>query len=58
MLISGSLDTNIKVWDLRSKEAVSILKGHTMQINSVAGAPDGKMIASGSADGLVKVKNP
>ena len=55
LLMSGSFDTNVKIWDLRKKEAVTILKGHTMQINSVAGSPDGKMVVSGSSDGLVKV---
>ena len=28
MLLSGSYDTIIKLWDLRSKEAVAIFKGH------------------------------
>ena len=30
LLLSGSYDTNIKIWDLRIKTSISTLKGHTM----------------------------
>jgi len=29
LLITGSLDTNIKVWDIRNKNMVNMFKGHT-----------------------------
>lgn len=28
-LVSGSLDSNIKLWDLRTKDNITILKHHT-----------------------------
>lgn len=55
LLLSGSYDSNIKVWDLRQKQVVNTLKGHLMQINCLDGSPDGKYIVSGSQDATVKV---
>lgn len=49
-MVSGSYDTNIKVWDLRTKDYVHMFKGHTMLVNCLAGSPDGKIIASGGSD--------
>jgi COMPASS component SWD3 len=34
---------------------VRTLKGHTDWVNSVAFSPDGKLLASGSADGTIKL---
>eukprot|EP01017_Pseudomicrothorax_dubius_P012627 TRINITY_DN1530_c0_g1_i2.p1 TRINITY_DN1530_c0_g1~~TRINITY_DN1530_c0_g1_i2.p1 ORF type:complete len:661 (+),score=111.07 TRINITY_DN1530_c0_g1_i2:114-2096(+) len=55
LLISGSYDTNIKLWDLRQKACVNTFKGHNMQVNTVQVSPDSRWIASGSQDGLVKI---
>ena len=45
----------MKVWDARTGQESLTLKGHTGQVNSVAFSPDGKRIASASADQTVKV---
>lgn len=58
MLASGSLDTNVKVWDLRRKEAITTFKGHTKGVKKLAISPDGKWVCSGSENGEVKVSNP
>jgi len=55
ILISGSYDSSIKVWDTRMKSCVFSFKGHTLQINCLDCSPDGRWIVSGSQDGFAKV---
>jgi WD40 repeat protein len=55
-LVSGSTDTNVKIWDLRTKSSIRTLKGHTKPVNCVSFSPDGKWIASGGDDGCLKVE--
>lgn len=50
LVVSGSQDTNVKLWDLRSKRSVFTLKMHSKPINCVAIAEDSKFIASGASD--------
>src|SRR5262249_27349382 len=45
----------VKVWDVANGREVLTLKGHTFAVNSVAFSPDGKRLASASADRTVKV---
>lgn len=54
-LISGSLDCNVKVWDLRRKEAITTFKGHKKGVLKVAPSPDNRWVCSGSEDGELKV---
>jgi WD40 repeat protein len=54
-LITGSQDTNVKLWDLRRKEAIFTYKGHTTGVRKVATSPDGNWVCSGSDDGDIKV---
>jgi katanin p80 WD40 repeat-containing subunit B1 len=55
LLVSGSLDCNVKVWDLRRKEAIVTFKGHKKGVQKLATSPDNKWVCSGSEDGELKV---
>jgi len=55
-IVSGSLDSKIKIWDSASLELkVEDTIAHRDDINSVAFSPDGKTIVSGSDDKSIKV---
>ena len=53
VLVSGSYDATIRLWDTATGEQLETLDGHTYSITSVAVSPDGSTIASGSFDGTV-----
>ena len=55
LLISGSSDNSVKLWDFRQKQCVNTWKGHLMPINTLDCSSDGKSIVSGSQDELIKV---
>src|SRR5262249_10828205 len=45
----------VKLWDAQTGKEVCTLKGHTYCVLSVAFSPDGKRLASASADGTLKL---
>src|SRR5262249_20850030 len=45
----------VKIWDAADGREMLTLKGHTGKVHSVSWSPDGKRLATGSADGTVKV---
>jgi len=47
----------IKKWDLTTGLAAAVFEGHSDEIYSVAISPDGKLIASASNDGTIKLWN-
>ena len=51
---SGSIDNNIKVWDLRMKKTSYSLPGHTDTITSLALSPDSQTLLSFSHDSTVR----
>ena len=53
ILVSGSYDATIRLWDIATGEQLHTLEGHTYSITSVAVSPNGSIIASGSFDGTV-----
>ena len=55
MLVSGSEDNTIKLWDLDTGECLASLAGHEAGVKSVAIAPDGQLLISGSADHTIKL---
>lgn len=55
LLASGSLDTAIKLWDIRRKGCIFTYKGHNRTVNSLKFSPDGQWIASAGEEGMVKV---
>ena len=55
LIVSGSGDTSVRVWETSSGKCLSVLEGHTKFISGVAITSDGKLIVSGSEDGTVRV---
>ncbi|MHA1469420.1 MAG: hypothetical protein ACTSSP_02530 [Candidatus Asgardarchaeia archaeon] len=55
LIVSGSGDETIKVWDAASGTLLRTLEGHTWQVKSIAWSSDGKLIASGSEDNTIRV---
>ena len=52
-LCSGSSDTNARIWDLKTRRTVAVLKGHARAINALAYSPDGRRLVTAGADGFV-----
>ena len=57
LILSGSYDNSIKLWDLRQKNCINTYKGHTMEVKSLEVSPDGKWFISGAQDSKVKVNH-
>lgn len=55
VLLSGSDDTTIKLWDSSTCDEIACLRDHTGMINSVRFHPDGSCMASGATDNTIKV---
>jgi WD40 repeat protein len=65
-IASGSFDRSIKIWDATNGNLVREIKGHDPKtapkghsdgVFTVAWSPDGKQIASGSSDRMIKLWN-
>jgi WD40 repeat protein len=52
---SGSIDTNLKIWDIRRKTVIQTYKGHTKGVRQIVFSPDGRWVASGGDDGVIKL---
>jgi WD40 repeat protein len=55
LLVSGSWDQTIKVWQLETGKLLRTLKGHRDKVYAIALSPNGQIIASGSADKTIKL---
>mmetsp|Transcript_4003 Transcript_4003/g.8169 ORF Transcript_4003/g.8169 Transcript_4003/m.8169 type:complete len:471 (+) Transcript_4003:401-1813(+) len=55
MVVSGSEDGTIKIWDHESGEYIRTLKGHTNTVHDVSFTPSGTHLASCSADLSIKL---
>ncbi|KAF2103761.1 WD repeat protein [Rhizodiscina lignyota] len=53
----GAGDTYMRVWDYDTEQELEMGKGHHGPIWSVAFSPDGKLYATGSEDGTIKLWN-
>ena len=56
-LASGSADSTIKLWNLKTGALLHTLTGHKYSVVSVAISPDGLTLASGSYDKTIKLWN-
>lgn len=60
LLASGSVDTKVKLWDLRSKSSIHTLKNHTKPVTGVRisdSTGSDFYVASCSSDSYVKISN-
>jgi hypothetical protein len=55
VVISGSKDMTIKIWDARTDRHVTTLRGHRGQITSLCTSLDSKVLFSSSADRTIKM---
>lgn len=55
LIVSGSNDRSIRVWDALTGQGIHVLKGHTDTVWSAAFSSDGTHIVSGSEDKSIQV---
>ncbi|MUL34886.1 WD40 repeat domain-containing protein [Gloeocapsopsis dulcis] len=55
ILVSGSSDSKIRLWNPLTGELRSTLTGHSDEVKSVAISPDGQTLISSSADTTIKI---
>ena len=55
MLVSGSWDGTLKIWDLKTYQEIRTLSAYQSLINSVAVSADTKHIISGGEDKIVRL---
>jgi len=52
---TGSYDRTAKIWDAAPGAEVTTLRGHDGTVEATRFSPDGKLLATGSYDGTVKL---
>lgn len=55
LIVSGSTENALRMWDPRSGERIVKLKGHSDNVKALALSVDGSQIISGSSDGKMKL---
>lgn len=55
LLVSGTADNVVRIWDVGSASVIKELTGHTSQIFGVSFSPDGQNIASGANEGSILI---
>ncbi len=55
LLVSGSSDRTVRVWDLTTHAEVLVLEDHDNEVRELAFSPDGSELASVAWDGTVRV---
>lgn len=57
VIISGSTEKTLRLWDPRTCVKLLKLKGHTDNVKALVVSRDGSHCISGSSDGSIKVWN-
>lgn len=57
-LASASWDHSVKVWDVATREPIVTLTGHSAPVIAVNWSPDGRTLATRSADGTFRLWDP
>lgn len=55
MVLTGSFDETVKLWDVKSGSCVKTLNAHSDPVTSVNFKPDGKMFVTAGYDGLSRI---
>src|SRR5271157_1963878 len=55
ILVAGSLDGTVRVWDVATKRELRTLRGHSSGVLAISIAPDGKTLASASEDRTLRI---
>jgi WD40 repeat protein len=55
MLVSGSADNIVRIWNVDTAALLKELTGHSSQIFGVCFSPDGEYIASGANEGTIRI---
>ncbi|MDJ1185578.1 WD40 repeat domain-containing protein [Roseofilum casamattae] len=56
-VVSGSENSTLQLWDLRSRRIMRTLPGHTEEVTSLTFSPNGRMLVSASTDNTIKIWN-
>jgi len=54
-LATGSKDTTVRLWQVATGKEMLILRDHDAKVSAVAFSPDGKILASGDHNGVLKL---
>lgn len=54
-IVSGSQDSTLKIWDIKTRKLRGDLPGHADQIFAIDWSPNGSMVASGGKDRQLKL---
>ena len=55
LLCTGSADSTLKVYDVRTRKLLHDLPGHADEVYAVDWSPDGQRVASGGKDKVLKL---